>query len=70
MTGAEMIIHALEQENVGAIFGYPGGSVIDIFDKLYDADIPFYLTRHEQGAVHAADGYARASGKVGVCLAT
>lgn len=70
MTGAEMIIHALQKENVGAIFGYPGGTVIDIFDQLYSADIPFYLTRHEQGAIHAADGYARASGKVGVCIAT
>ena len=70
MTGAEMIVHALKQENVRALFGYPGGAVIDIFDKLYDSDIPFYLTRHEQGAIHAADGYARASGKVGVCIAT
>ncbi|MBN1482147.1 biosynthetic-type acetolactate synthase large subunit [candidate division KSB1 bacterium] len=70
MTGAEMILHALKKENVGAVFGYPGGAVLDIFDKLYGTDIQFYLTRHEQGAVHAADGYARASGQVGVCLAT
>ena len=70
MTGAEMIIHALQQEGVRALFGYPGGMVIDIFDKLYAAGLPFYLTRHEQGAVHAADGFARASGEVGVCLAT
>lgn len=70
MTGAEMILHALKKENVGAVFGYPGGAVLDIFDKLYHSDIHFYLTRHEQGAVHAADGYARASGQVGVCLAT
>jgi acetolactate synthase-1/2/3 large subunit len=70
MTGAEMILHALKKENVGAVFGYPGGAVLDIFDKLYNSDIHFYMTRHEQGAVHAADGYARASGQVGVCLAT
>ncbi len=69
-TGAEMILHALKQENVGAVFGYPGGAVLDIFDKLYNEDIPFFLTRHEQGAVHAADGFARASGQVGVCMAT
>jgi len=70
MTGAEMILHALETEGVRALFGFPGGMVIDVFDKLYDSKIPFYLTRHEQGAVHAADGFARASGEVGVCLAT
>ncbi len=70
MTGAEMIIHALHQEGVRALFGFPGGMVIDIFDKLYGSKIPFYLTRHEQGAVHAADGFARASGEVGVCMAT
>lgn len=70
MTGAEMILHALKQENVDAVFGYPGGAVLDIFDKLYNTNIHFYLTRHEQGAVHAADGYARASGHVGVCMAT
>ncbi len=61
MTGAEMIIHALKREGVRALFGYPGGMVIDIFDALYSAGVPFYLTRHEQGAAHAADGYARAS---------
>ena len=70
MTGAEMIIHALKREGVRALFGYPGGMVIDIFDALYSAGVPFYLTRHEQGAAHAADGFARASGEVGVCLAT
>ncbi|MBN1559681.1 biosynthetic-type acetolactate synthase large subunit [candidate division KSB1 bacterium] len=70
MTGAKMILHALKQEKVAAVFGYPGGAVLDIFDKLYHEDIPFYMTRHEQGAVHAADGFARASGRVGVCLAT
>lgn len=70
MTGAEMIIHALQQEKVGAVFGYPGGSIIDVFDKLYSADVPFFLTRHEQAACHAADGYARASGKPGVVITT
>jgi len=70
MTGAEMIIHALEREGVRAVFGIPGGAVIDIFDKLYKSKVPFYLTRHEQGAAHAADGFARASGEVGVCIAT
>ena len=70
MTGAEMILHAFKQEKVEAVFGYPGGAVLDLFDKMYNENLPFYLTRHEQGAVHAADGYARASGKVGVCIAT
>ena len=70
MTGAQMIVHALQQEGVRALFGFPGGAVIDLFDQLYDAKLPFYLTRHEQGAVHAADGFARASGEVGVCIAT
>lgn len=70
MTGAQMLIEALQKEGVKALFGYPGGAVIDIFDVLYDSPIQFYLTRHEQGAVHAADGYARSTGEVGVCIAT
>ncbi|MBN2356592.1 biosynthetic-type acetolactate synthase large subunit [candidate division KSB1 bacterium] len=70
MTGAELIINGLQKEGVRAVFGYPGGAVLDIFDRLYEARVPFYLTRHEQGAAHAADGYARVSGEVGVCLAT
>jgi len=70
MTGAEILIECLKREGVEVIFGYPGGAVLPIFDKLYDADIRFILTRHEQGAVHAADGYARATGKAGVCIAT
>ncbi len=70
MTGAALIIHALQKEGVGAVFGYPGGAVLDIFDQLYRTNVPFYLTRHEQGAAHAADGYARVSGQVGVCIAT
>lgn len=64
------MIECLKREGVEVMFGYPGGQVLPIFDKLYDADIKFILTRHEQGAAHAADGYARATGKTGVCLAT
>ncbi|MDD5137060.1 MAG: biosynthetic-type acetolactate synthase large subunit [Candidatus Omnitrophica bacterium] len=70
MTGAKILIECLKKENVEVMFGYPGGQVLPIFDQLYDAPIKFILTRHEQGAAHAADGYARATGKVGVCLAT
>ncbi len=70
LTGASILIETLKREGADMIFGYPGGSVLPIFDKLYDADIKFVLTRHEQGAAHAADGYARATGKVGVCMAT
>jgi len=70
MTGADILIESLKKEKVEVMFGYPGGSVLPIFDALYEAPIKFILTRHEQGAVHAADGYARATGKVGVCLAT
>jgi acetolactate synthase-1/2/3 large subunit len=70
LSGAELLIKSLKEKNIKDIFGYPGGAVIDIFDSLQDSGINFYLTRHEQGAVHAADGYSRASGKVGVCIAT
>ncbi len=70
MIGAQILIECLKREGVEVMFGYPGGQVLPIFDKLYDSDIKFILTRHEQGAVHAADGYARATGKTGVCLAT
>jgi len=70
MTGAKIFVEALKKQGVEVIFGYPGGVVLPIFDVLYDSDIRFILTRHEQGAAHAADGYARATGKVGVCLAT
>ncbi|HHZ20023.1 MAG TPA: biosynthetic-type acetolactate synthase large subunit [Firmicutes bacterium] len=69
-TGAEIFIEALRREGVEVIFGYPGGAVIPIYDVLYDSPLRHILTRHEQGAVHAADGYARSTGKVGVCLAT
>ena len=70
LTGAKIFLESLKKEGVEVIFGYPGGVVLPIFDALYDSDIKFILTRHEQGAAHAADGYARATGKVGVCLAT
>jgi len=70
MIGADILLECLKREGVQVMFGYPGGSVLPIFDKLYDSDIRFILTRHEQGAAHAADGYARATAKVGVCLAT
>jgi acetolactate synthase-1/2/3 large subunit len=70
LTGAKILIESLKREGVEVIFGYPGGQVLPIFDALYDADIKFILTRHEQGAAHAADGYSRATGRVGVCLAT
>lgn len=68
--GAKIFIEALKKEGVEHIFGYPGGAVLPTFDELYDCDINFTLTRHEQAAAHAADGYARSSGKVGVCIAT
>lgn len=70
MSGAEILIDSLKELEVDTIFGYPGGQALPIYDALYDADLNHILVRHEQGAVHAADGYARASGKVGVCLAT
>lgn len=68
--GAKILIDSLIKEGVEVIFGYPGGSIIPFFDALYDAPIKFILTRHEQAAAHAADGYARSTGKVGVCVAT
>ncbi len=70
LTGAKIITAVLKEEGVDTIFGYPGGVVIDIFDELYRTDIKHILVRHEQGAAHAADGYARAKGSVGVCLVT
>ncbi len=70
MKGARILLESLKKAGVEVIFGYPGGAVLPIFDVLYDFDIRFILTRHEQGAAHAADGYARATSKVGVCLAT
>lgn len=72
LTGAEILIKSLIDESVDTVFGYPGGSVLNIYDSLYKYKdkIKHYLTCHEQGASHAADGYARSTGKVGVCIAT
>ena len=70
MRGGEAIIESLKNMGVKTIFGYPGGQTIPFYDMLYDADMDHILVRHEQCAAHAADGYARASGRVGVCLAT
>ncbi len=69
-SGAHILLQCLQEEGVEVIFGYPGGAVLPIYDALYDSEIRHVLVRHEQGAVHAADGFARVSGKVGVCLAT
>jgi len=71
-TGAEILLESLKQEGVDTVFGFPGGAVLSIYDTLprYSEEIRHILVRHEQGAVHAADGYARSSGKVGVCLVT
>jgi len=70
LTGAQILMKVLKEEGVDIIFGYPGGALIDIHDELAKTDITHVLVRHEQGAVHAADGYARASGKAGTCLVT
>lgn len=70
MTGAEIIVKSLEQEGVEVVFGYPGGAVIPLYDKLFDSSLKHVLVRHEQAAAHAADGYARATGKTGVVIAT
>ncbi len=69
-TGAKILIEGLQREGVETIFGYPGGVVLPIYDELYDSSLRHILVRHEQAAAHAADGFARASGRVGVCLAT
>jgi acetolactate synthase-1/2/3 large subunit len=70
LTGAQIMMEVLKEEGVETIFGFPGGAVIDIYDELVKTDIQHILVRHEQGAVHAADGYARAGAKTGVCLVT
>ncbi|HWR45723.1 biosynthetic-type acetolactate synthase large subunit [Sporomusa sp.] len=70
MLGAEAVIECLKAEGVEMVFGYPGGCVLTLYDALFKLKFPHVLTRHEQGAVHAADGYARATGKTGVCFAT
>ena len=69
-TGAKILVESLQREGVDIIFGYPGGVVLPIYDELYNSSLRHILVRHEQAAAHAADGYARASGRVGVCLAT
>ncbi|MBU1428747.1 acetolactate synthase large subunit, partial [bacterium] len=71
LTGAQIVVECLKKEDVKVIFGIPGGAIMPLYDVLYsETSIKHILTRHEQGAVHAADGYARATGKVGVCIAT
>lgn len=72
LTGAEIVIECLKEQGVDTVFGYPGGTILNIYDALYkhQDEITHILTSHEQGAAHAADGYARATGKVGVCMAT
>ncbi len=72
MTGAQIVIECLKEQGVDTVFGYPGGAILNVYDELYkhSHEIKHVLTSHEQGASHAADGYARAAGKVGVCLAT
>lgn len=72
LTGAEIIVECLKEQGVDTVFGYPGGAILNVYDALYEYrdEITHILTSHEQGASHAADGYARATGKVGVCMAT
>ena len=71
ITGRKLFVKALQEEGVDTIFGYPGGMVTDLFDELYKQDgIEVVLPRHEQGLLHEAEGYAKATGKVGVCLVT
>lgn len=72
LTGAEIVVECLKEQGVDTVFGYPGGAILNVYDALYKhrSEIRHILTSHEQGASHAADGYARATGKVGVCLAT
>lgn len=72
LTGAQIVVECLKEQGVDTVFGYPGGTILNVYDALYQhsEEIRHILTSHEQGAAHAADGYARATGKVGVCLAT
>ena len=72
LTGSQIVIECLKEQGVDTVFGYPGGTILNIYDELYkhSDEIRHILTSHEQGASHAADGYARATGKVGVCFAT
>ena len=71
ISGSKLIVEALKKEGVDLLFGFPGGVVIPLFDELYmEPSVRVVLTRHEQGAVHGADGYARSTGKPGVCIVT
>ena len=72
MTGSQIVIECLLEQGVDTIFGYPGGTILNVYDALYQYrdKLTHILTSHEQGASHAADGYARSTGKVGVCMAT
>ena len=71
LTGSEIVVECLKEQGVDTVFGYPGGTILNIYDALYKhPEINHILTSHEQGASHAADGYARSTGKVGVCMAT
>ena len=72
LTGSEILVQCLREQGVDTVFGYPGGCILNVYDALYkhSDEITHILTSHEQGASHAADGYARATGKVGVCMAT
>ena len=70
LSGAQIILESLLREGVEVIFGFPGGVILPVYDVLYDSPLRHILVRHEQAAAHAADGYARATGKVGVCLVT
>ena len=72
LTGAEIVVECLKEQGVDTVFGYPGGAILNVYDELYkhSNEIRHMLASQEQGASHAADGYARATGKVGVCMAT
>ena len=70
LNGARMVVEAIKAEGIKTIFGYPGGQALPLYDAIYDSGLRHVLTRHEQGAVHAADGFARRSGQVGVCVST
>ena len=70
LSGAKALVRTLESQGVEIVFGYPGGATLPIYDELAKSSIRHVLARHEQGAAHMADGYARATGKTGVCMAT
>ena len=70
LTGGGLLFNVLEQHGVRHVFGYPGGAIMPIYDALYDSNVKHFLCRHEQGAAFSAVGYSRASGKIGVCMAT